>query len=91
MPFAELQRKRWLLELVSLFIHFYSIPKGKRNQNWLNYKRMGETRDQMKFTITLLYRHKQQIASVIVISLGVMQPSVVLLQPLSPEHRIGLF
>lgn len=81
-----------MVACVSRYSHpflFYSW--GERNPNWLNYKRMGETGDQVKFTVALFHRHKQQIAGVIVISRRVMQPSGVSLQPLSLERRVGLF
>lgn len=57
-----------MVACVSILIHL-----GKRNQSWLNYKGMGETEDQVKFTVVLFYGHKQKIASVIVISLRLMQ------------------
>lgn len=53
--FRLLDAFRWIAEkkmvaCVSILIHL-----GKRNQSWLNYKGMGETEDQVKFTVVLFY------------------------------------
>lgn len=65
----------------------------KLNQNRLKKasQPMNEAGKPVKSTITPFKHNKEKIASVILISSRVTQPSSVSLQPLSLERRVGLF